>query len=104
MNETGITQEEITSIGNQSPQQVVSKITRVVEPQVLEETPQKVFNAKKTIFRFNKIIWYIFGLVEVLLAFRFVLKALGANSNIGFTSLIYSLTTPLIIPFNGILG
>jgi len=39
-----------------------------------------------------------------LLLFRVVLKALGANPLVGFTSLIYSITTPLVAPFNGILG
>jgi uncharacterized protein YggT (Ycf19 family) len=37
-----------------------------------------------------------------LLVFRIVLKALGANSFVGFTSLIYSLTAPLVAPFSGI--
>ena len=98
------TQEEVTTIDRESPQQIIKKTTRQVEPQVKGEAPQKVYEKKKTIFRFNQIIWYILGLVEVLLAFRVALKALGANPFTGFTSLIYSITTPLVAPFNGILG
>ena len=89
------TQEEVTIIENQSKQ---------AEPQVKGEAPQKVYEKKKTILRFNQIIWYILGFVEVLLVFRFVLKALGANQYIGFTNLIYSITSPLALPFRCILG
>ena len=63
-----------------------------------------MYEKKKTIFRFNQIIWYILGLIEVLLVFRTVLKILGANPFVGFTSLIYAITAPLIAPFSGILG
>ncbi len=87
--------EEITTTTIQTPQ---------VKPAVQGEAPQKVFNKKKTIFRFNQIIWYIVGVIEVLLAFRVMLKALGANAYVGFTSFIYMLTEPLAGPFRGILG
>lgn len=95
-------QEEITVA--ESPQQVVRKTTRQVEPQVKGEPPQRVYETKKTIFRFNQVIWYVLGVLEVLLAFRVVLKALGANPFIGFTSFIYTITNPLVGPFQGILG
>lgn len=98
------THEEITTIERESPQQIVKKTTRQVEPQAQGEAPQKVYETKKTIFRFNQVIWYILILIEVLLIFRVVLKALGANPLAGFTSLIYAITSPLTIPFNGILG
>lgn len=101
MNDT--THEEITTIERESPQ-VIKKTTRQVEPQAQGEHPQKVYETKKTIFRFNQVIWYILILIEILLIFRVFLKALGANPSAGFTSLIYALTAPLTIPFNGILG
>ena len=107
MDETNTTQEEVkevTTIENRAPQQVVKKTVRQVEPQVKGEPPQKVYDTKKTIFRFNQIIWYILGLVEVLLIFRIILKMLGANPYVGFTSFIYALTSPLATPFSGILG
>lgn len=104
MNQSDITQEEITVIDSQSPQQVVKKTTRQVESVARGEAPQKVYEKKKTIFRFNQVIWYILGVIEALLLFRVILKALGANSTIGFTNFIYALSTPLAAPFNGILG
>ncbi len=98
------TQEEVTIVENQTPSQVVKKTTKQVEPQAKGEAPQKVYEKKKTILRFNQIIWYVLGVIEVLLIFRVVLKVLGANQYIGFTSLIYSITAPLALPFSGILG
>ena len=104
MIQTDTTEEEVTTIENQSPQQVIKKTTKQVEPQVKEGAPQKVYDTKKSIFRFNKVIWYILGLVETLLIFRIVLKLLGANPSAGFASLIYAITEPLAAPFSGILG
>ena len=99
-------QEEVTTVENTLPSEVKRKTTTQIDtdPVIKEEAPQKVFDKKKKIFRINQIIWYILGFVEILLAFRVVLKALGANPNIGFTSFIYSITGPLALPFRGVLG
>lgn len=104
MIQTNTTQEEVTTIDSQSPQQIVKKTTKQVEPQAKGEAPQTVYEKKKTIFRSTQVIWYVLGFVETLLVFRIFLKMLGANSSIGFTNFIYSLTSPLASPFNGILG
>ncbi len=53
----------------------------------------------KPLYRGTQIVWYILGLLEVLLAFRFVLKLLAANPAAGFTSFIYAVTWPLAAPF-----
>ena len=98
------TQEEVTIVENQTPSQVVKKTTKQVEPLVKGEAPQKVYEKKKTILRSNQIIWYILGLIEVLLIFRLFLKMLGANQYVGFTSFIYSITSPLALPFSGVVG
>lgn len=98
-------QEEVTTVDKQTPpQQVVQKTVRQAEPQAPGETPQRVYAKKKTLVRFNQIIWYIVSLVEVLLLFRIILKALGANPASGFASFIYTITTPFTAPFNGIFG
>jgi hypothetical protein len=44
-------------------------------------------------------VWYIVGLLEAVLAFRFVLKLMAANAGAGFTSLIYGITQPFAAPF-----
>ncbi len=53
----------------------------------------------KPLYRGTQIVWYILGLLEVLLAFRFILKLLGANAAAGFTSFIYGVTQPFAAPF-----
>ena len=68
------------------------------------EHPVRVYKQKKVIFRTYQIIWYLLGVVEVLLIFRIVLKMLGANTNSGFTSMIYTLSAPFAVPFQGILN
>ena len=71
---------------------------------IKEEAPQKVFNKKKKIFRINQVIWYILGTVEVVLAFRILLKLLGANAQSVFSSFIYAISNPFALPFAGVLG
>lgn len=93
---------EVTTVEKSQPQQVV-RTTKKVTPQVQTEHPQKVFEKKKTIFRFYQVVWYILTFIEILLAFRVTFKAIGANPFSGFVSLIYSITDPLTIPFAGIL-
>lgn len=53
----------------------------------------------KPIYRGTQVVWYILGIIEVLLAFRFVLKLLGANAAAGFTSFIYNITYIFATPF-----
>ncbi len=53
----------------------------------------------KPLYRGTQIVWYIVGILEALLAFRFVLKLLGANGAAGFTSFIYGITQPFTAPF-----
>lgn len=53
----------------------------------------------RPLYRGTQIVWYILGIVEILLAFRLVLKLLGANAGAGFTNFIYTVTTPFASPF-----
>jgi hypothetical protein len=53
----------------------------------------------KPLYRGTQIVWYILGLLEALLAFRFLLKLFGANPLAGFTSFIYGVTYPFAAPF-----
>ena len=42
---------------------------------------------------------FVFGLIDVLLIFRFLLKLMAANPESPFVSWIYETTTPLLNPF-----
>ncbi len=56
-------------------------------------------SSTKPLYRGTQVVWYLFGLIEVLLAFRFVLKLLGANPVAGFSSFIYGVTYIFATPF-----
>ena len=53
----------------------------------------------KPLFRGAQIVHYALATLEILLAFRFILKMTAANSAAGFTSFIYSITWPFAQPF-----
>ena len=53
----------------------------------------------KPLYRGTQIVWYVLGILEALMAFRFVLKLLAANPGAGFTSFIYGITYPFVVPF-----
>ena len=55
-------------------------------------------------WRVGQLIFLVFAVVEALIATRFVMLLLGANPDAGFTSFIYSVTGPLVAPFEGIFG
>lgn len=53
----------------------------------------------KSLFKGTQIVWFLLSLLEVLLAFRFVLKFTAANASAGFTNFIYGVTWPFTAPF-----
>lgn len=91
--------KETTTVSN--PQQIVT--TTTTPPPIKIEPVQQVFNKKKKIFRAYQLIWYILAVIEILLGFRMALKAVGANAMSDFASLIYVISSPLAVPFSGIL-
>ena len=51
---------------------------------------------------FEYIIYFFFGIIEILLAFRLILKLMGASVSSGFVNAIYSLSGIFTVPFQGI--
>src|SRR5689334_17719584 len=97
------TVQETTTVDDK-PQTVRKTRTVVQEPAIKTDTPQKTYETKKVIFRAYQVIWYILGVIEVLLAFRVILKLLAANPGSAFTSFIYTVSDPFALPFAGIFG
>lgn len=93
---------ETTSTFDHQPSHVFRTTEAIPEMRI--DHARKVFRKKKAIFRFYQLVWYIVGIVEVLLMFRVALKALAANPYNEFTAFIYQVTTPLARPFVGILS
>ncbi len=69
---------------------------------VVTDSPQKMYTQQKVVYRGYQIVWYILGVIEVLLGFRIILKMLAANPNSGFASLIYAVSELFVAPFYGI--
>lgn len=95
-----VTQEE--NMHSTVPQKVTTTTTQTTPSQITDEPPQQVYQKKKAIFRSYQVVWYILGVVEILLLFRLFLRFIGANPQSGFAQFIYTLTAPLVAPFQGV--
>ena len=56
----------------------------------------------KPLYRGTQIVWFLVGLFEVLLAFRFLLKLFGASTGAGFSRFIYGVTELGVMPFSSV--
>ncbi len=61
-----------------------------------------IINSNQENFTARRVVYYILGIFEILLAFRLVFKLLGANPNSGFVSSIYSISQVFLAPFTAI--
>lgn len=52
----------------------------------------------------SRILVIVLGIIETLIALRFVLLLIGANPTSQFVSWIYSWSNPFVAPFAGIFG
>lgn len=66
-----------------------------MDDNIIKKTGEESFTARR-------VVYYILGILEVLLAFRLILKLLGANPNSLFVSFIYSISKVFLVPFNAI--
>lgn len=69
-------------------------------PDITKETPSRQNSTSYQ--KAGYFVYLIFGLLEILLAFRFVLKLLGANPSTGFVDFVYNLSAIFVAPFTGI--
>jgi len=54
----------------------------------------------KPLYKATLLVWYIVGLIEAVLMFRFLLKLFEANPTAGFSQLIYSISGFFTAPFS----
>ncbi|HXC78007.1 MAG TPA: YggT family protein [Candidatus Acidoferrum sp.] len=55
-------------------------------------------------FRAAAVVWFVVGIVEILIAARFLGKLFGASAHSAFVSFIYQVSGPVVAPFTGIFG
>ena len=77
---TGSTSPNTVNVVSRSPVEVPASETQTVE----------------------YLIYYLLGALEILLAFRLILKLTGASMSSGFVGMIYGLSNIFIWPFEGI--
>jgi hypothetical protein len=55
-------------------------------------------------FRAAAVVGFLVGVVDILIAARFLGKLFGASAQSAFVSFIYTVSGPLVAPFQGIFG
>src|SRR2546426_957440 len=93
---------ETAATPDDTPTTVVERRRTRVDPVYVP--PAEPAYVEPTVYRplghqVNRVVWYLFGLLEALLALRFVLRAIGANPENAFAAFVYALTGPFIVPF-----
>lgn len=73
-----------------------SRITKVTSSQREPTRALRTFTFKAT-----ELIWLLFGILEVSIALRMVLKLIGANPITPIVAFIYGFTNLFLIPFTG---
>jgi uncharacterized protein YggT (Ycf19 family) len=68
------------------------------------QTTQKEPDRERRIFTFKatQLIWLFLGVLEGLLALRFVLKLIAANPESPIANFIYAITNLFLLPFTGL--
>lgn len=94
--------EHIVPQGTYVTQQGVAPAATTQESHVYSEDPYAYRRNRAS--KVQQGIYLLFGILEALLAIRFVLRLLGANPNSGFASFIYGITAPFMAPFVGVFG
>jgi hypothetical protein len=66
---------------------------------VVAPSPMRV-----AVWRAQRVIYYIFGIIEAIIAIRFVLKLIAANPTNPFTQGVYGVSWVFDFPFSGIVA
>lgn len=77
---------------------------RVMQHNVAEKVIDPAGEKAASVNWLGNVIWFIVGIMAILLVIRFILLAAGANESVGFAQLIYGLTGWMVAPFVGLFG
>mgnify|MGYP001571001763 CR=1 FL=1 len=95
---TEIVKETISTSTQNEADNVVVATSTGSEANVVKPTKIAATGSQTTEY----LIYFFFGALEVLLAFRLVLKLMGASVSSAFVNIIYDLSGLFILPFEGI--
>jgi len=71
--------------------------SEVTSTQIEPEQERRIFTFKAT-----QLVWLFLGILEGLLALRFVLKLIAANPESPIAAFIYSISNLFLLPFAGL--
>jgi hypothetical protein len=92
-----------TVIGEVADMAEIIRETVTTQSTVPHSSEDSRFNHQATdSLTIEYLIYFLFGILEILLIFRTVFKLLGASTNSPFVRMIYSFTSLFIFPFEGI--
>jgi uncharacterized RDD family membrane protein YckC len=74
----------------------------VSEVQTTQREPER--ERRILTFKASQLVWIFLGILEALLALRFVLKLIGANEASPFAVFVYGFTKLFLWPFAGLTG
>lgn len=64
----------------------------------------EVAEQRATLARLNQLVWLLAGLLEALLALRFLLRLIAANATAAFAQWVYTLSDLFLFPFSGLIA
>ncbi len=101
---TAVYEQEVIQREGLAGKPAAPRATQVVSAGTdrVSRTSVTAFRMGDSVDRVSQGIWLVVGVVDVLLAIRFVFKALGGSSQAGFVRFMYDITQPLVAPFHGI--
>ena len=82
--------------------EIIKETVTTQEGTQMASTPTIVEPKVATSQTVEYVIYFLFGVLEVLLVFRLILKMMGANMGSMFVNFIYSITGIFTLPFRGI--
>jgi hypothetical protein len=74
-------------------------MAEIIKETITNTTGKKEATTSQTV---EYLVYFFFGLLEILLAFRLIFKLTGASMSSAFVGLIYGITGIFILPFEGI--
>lgn len=102
------------AMGQEADQEIVNRVEHqdVVTPDGavigqdvgVAESYDRVEARRSTFDWLAGLVYFVVGLIAIMIALRVVLKMLAANAESGFARFVYGSTGPFVAPFQGIFG
>ena len=89
------------AVTNRAQPQAHESARQDVESQAEYVEDQNLMRANLS-YWITRLIYFVLGVLEVIMGLRFIFRLLGANPDNAFVSFLYNLSFIFVTPFNGI--